>query len=900
MKKLIVSLLLSSALAKAGSDVVFINGFEALNLWSNPASWGSNVVPVADEIVTIPLGQTIYLDVNTAALSELNIQGELIFLRQNLSLTSDVINLTGALQIGTAAQPFAQQATINLTGAFADGDMTRGLMVQGGRLELHGRVPQPVWTKINQHIQVGDQQIELQESANWQSGDTVILAPTDYYGVAETETFEVSDGTAAQLNLTTPVNNFRWGLLQYATTGGMNTMAGNDVTPPATEGFTPTVLDERAAIANLSRNIVIQAPDDADWQNHGFGAHLMIMGLQSEVRIDGVEFNRVGHAGQLGRYPVHWHRLSYDDNAWLGDVQGHYIKNSSIHDSQNRCITIHATNGLLIDNNICYDILGHGIFLEDAVERRNTITHNLVLKVRNPAPENALKLHEINTQTGIATGSSALWASNPDNTIVNNHFGDTEGFGMWLAFPAAPVGVSSNVPLLPYRMQFGVFDENVSQSNNLRGVMIDNVEVDDLGTVAALQYASTTPDGENSWDNLQRFSITGLQLWKNGSGNMWDRVVWPTFAEIVSADSSGKFFSGSGSDGKIIRSLLVGSSLNDFSARPQPWMGPPTALATYHSAFDMQDNLIVNFNHVEDKTSGAFATDDYYIRPVEKGQIRNTNNLLINSHPGYRSDASIDEEIAFNFAQGFAHYVFASALWDPYGYWGDAGNWSVYNRPFLTHNANCSTIPLNANASSCEGDYFGVDQFILDQVNMPFDDLMAIQVTRYDESNPEQVIDTWEVTSAQPGWPLGHMRHFAVREDGIYLLDFPDSSIPEDVALSLANMHLPAASFTLGIRYSGAHSAEVFTSTHDHVHYITDGHAAAGSWANKHDYVQVANRQQVIASAGETYWQDTVNQIVWVKVSYADLVQFNAFDPGDPYADEVLYNQFHLRVWSED
>ena len=47
-------------------------------------------------------------------------------------------------------------------------------------------------------------------------------------------------------------------------------------------------------IVNLTRRIVIQGADDADWQVQGFGAHVMVMGLQSRAQVDGVEFRRCG------------------------------------------------------------------------------------------------------------------------------------------------------------------------------------------------------------------------------------------------------------------------------------------------------------------------------------------------------------------------------------------------------------------------------------------------------------------------------------------------------------------------------------------------------------------------------------------------------------------------------
>lgn len=886
----------------ASTDLVFASGFESSSLelnqlWSNPDSWENNLVPVDGDNVLIPTGKQIYLDIDSANLTGLTINGTLTFLDKDLSLSSDIIVVNGILQIGSDSQPFMNKAIINLTGSNNNGNpLSRGLIVSG-TLELHGQTPASTWNKINQHIQAGDQQIQILNANNWNVGDEIVIAPTDFYGVTESQKYQISAVSGNQLTLSAPVTDFHWGLIQYATSSGMSLTNSNLVVPPANVGFTPTQLDERAEVGNLTRNIVIQGADDDFWQNDGFGAHVMVMNLAANVHVDGVEFNRAGQAGVLARYPMHWHRLSYAANGdELGDVNNQYLKNSSIHDSANRCVTIHATNGVLIENNICFDVLGHAIYLEDAVERRNTIDGNLVLKVRSPTPQNALKLHDNDVlQISFSTGASGMWASNPDNTIRNNTFADAQGYGLWMAFPASPIGPSANVPIFPYRMQFGNFDGNTIHSNNFRGVMFDGSEIDDIGTILALQYASTSSNGSNSFANLQRFTIKGWSLWKNGLSNFWDRVVWPSFEEFVSADAAGKYFSGSGAEGLITRTLLVGTSLNDFSPRPNPWVGPPVAFATYHSAFNMVDNIIINFPFVEGKTSGAFATDDYYIRPVEKGHIRNTNNLLINSHPGYRSDASVDEEIAFNFALGFDFYVFAGALWDPNGIWGTAGNWSVYNRPFLTHNANCTSIlPASQNVSSCDGAFFGVDQFVLDQANQPYNALMAIDVTRFDDNDPNTVIDNWQVTSAQPGWILGNMRHFVTRNNGVYLLDFPDSNTPEDVVISIANMHDPNSTFVLGIRYSGTQNASVFSATYN----VSDEFIGAGSWANKHDYTQVANRQQVIDSTGETYWQDTVNNIVWMKITYADLIQFVPGDPEDVFSEKILYNPFILRIWS--
>jgi len=863
--------------------------------WSDPASWPAGV-PVAGADVEIPAGTHIALDTDTAPLAGLTINGMLSFCRQDVSLTANWILLSGELHIGSELEPFTQQANITLTGSdIAENIMgmgTRGLLVMDGVLELHGNAPTIPWTKINAHAEANTTQLIMEQAVDWQVGDQIIVAPTDFYGVAQTEQHQIAALAGQTLELTTPLAAFRWGKLQYPTATGMSLSNESVVAPPAAPetGNTPLVLDERAEVGNLTRNIVIQAPDDTLWQQQGFGAHLMIMGQTAQTHIDGVEFHRVGQRHITGRYPYHSHRRSYaEDGSLLADVTGDYLRNASIHESANRCITIHATNGLTVQNNICYDIQGHGIFFEDAVERRNLVEGNLVMRVRNPAPDMALKLHELADYPGLPSGSSGLWVSNPDNTVRNNTAADAQGFGLWMAFPAHPVGLSSNVAMIPNRLLFGNFDGNTTHSNDHEGTMLDEPETDDLGNIASLQYWSTL-DGQNCeypCANLHRFSIARLSTWKNGLSGLWNRVAWPDYSEFVSADNQGRYFSGSGAEGNITRSLVIGSSLNNLTPRPHRfWGGAEVAFASYHSAFSMYDNIVINFPLIESNPivsggrSGVFDTSDYYIRAVDKGHVRNINNLIIDSHPGHRAYAD------------FPHYVLSGALWDPNGIWGPSNNWNVYDQPFFTHNAVCVPVEpaVSSGAASCDGQYYGVDSFVVNQANEPYDATMAIAVSRFDENNPVSVVGNWNVTNGFGLQPFPNKRHFAARHNGVYLLDFPES-IPEDVIFELQNMLSTDNTVVIGVRYSGAHTAQVAATTYNPNNvngYCNDQHC--------HSYTAVDSLAEVIASSGETFWQDTANNVVWAKVQGGLVDNYVAPEDLLPFSDESMYKPFKLRI----
>jgi hypothetical protein len=96
--------------------------------------------------------------------------------------------------------------------------------------------------------------------------------------------------------------------------------------------------------------------------------------VTSKMFIEGVELNRMGQHMELARYPFHWHLA--------GDVKGQYIRNAAIHDTYNRCVTVHGTHNLRVENNVTYNTVGHCFFLEDGIEHGNEFVRNLAIQTK--------------------------------------------------------------------------------------------------------------------------------------------------------------------------------------------------------------------------------------------------------------------------------------------------------------------------------------------------------------------------------------------------------------------------------------------------------------------------------------------------------------------------------------
>jgi hypothetical protein len=122
-------------------------------------------------------------------------------------------------------------------------------------------------------------------------------------------------------------------------------------------------------VANLSRNVVVESADPA-----GVRGHTMYH-RGSTGSLTYAEFRHLGKPGVLGKYALHFH-LCRDT------MRGSVVVGNSVWDSQNRWLTIHGTDYLVVRDNVGYKSVGHGYFLEDGTEVYNVLDRNLAVSVK--------------------------------------------------------------------------------------------------------------------------------------------------------------------------------------------------------------------------------------------------------------------------------------------------------------------------------------------------------------------------------------------------------------------------------------------------------------------------------------------------------------------------------------
>jgi len=127
------------------------------------------------------------------------------------------------------------------------------------------------------------------------------------------------------------------------------------------------------------------------------------------------------------QYPFHWHLN--------GRVHGQFLSHSSIHHTAQRCVVVHGAVGVRVSDNTCFDVRGHGIFLQDGNEMRTRIERNLVVLARKATTATALLQSEVeDVDIFRFPGPAGIWVAHPTNDVVSNVVVASEGTGLWFSF----------------------------------------------------------------------------------------------------------------------------------------------------------------------------------------------------------------------------------------------------------------------------------------------------------------------------------------------------------------------------------------------------------------------------------------------------------------------------------
>ena len=251
------------------------------------------------------------------------------------------------------------------------------------------------WLRLTTSLKPGDTTLTVNGAVekDWEQFDHIVVTTTDYLPAHSEELIISAPPTASGNDTSISFTN-----ADGVTTGVKYPHNGNtyDLSCVASRvGLETKTAETRAAVALLTRSIRIVSEGDTATANsfppaptdgsvgYYYGGHTIVRQGFKSYQVQGVEFYQLGQGGAMMHYPVHFHmdrRTPQPANA--SDPPVTFVKDSSIHDSMTRWITIHATQGVTLARNVGYMSIGHGYYLEDGTETRNRLYSNIGILAR--------------------------------------------------------------------------------------------------------------------------------------------------------------------------------------------------------------------------------------------------------------------------------------------------------------------------------------------------------------------------------------------------------------------------------------------------------------------------------------------------------------------------------------
>ena len=334
-----------------------------------------------------------------------------------LELHTTGISVAGTLSLGTAACPVglenpASQVRVVFTGGRENASTTaetgsdKGIEVgEGGTLLLYGIKGVAAadgasdgsgsgvsWTHLSKPagpaayqskgagigvpVEAGGERVlhlardVTKGSGAWRVGDWIVVA-TSSFSPFESEFVQIESLAAngsggTDLTVAQALRHYHFGGADPGLPSAANFGAGRD---------TNYGVDERSEVGLISRNVILTAqtpPAKAGGvPNLHWGGEIRILPGFAEASIQGVELEKFGK-DRLASYPIHFHMV--------GNASGrHLINSNSIHHSYNKCVTVHSSTGVTVQNNVCARAIGHLFYQEMGEEQGSRFLNNLGL-----------------------------------------------------------------------------------------------------------------------------------------------------------------------------------------------------------------------------------------------------------------------------------------------------------------------------------------------------------------------------------------------------------------------------------------------------------------------------------------------------------------------------------------
>lgn len=143
-------------------------------------------MPQAGDNITVNGNWTVLMDVDVIGLNNITIDGDIYLTDANRQLSANFIWIRyGSLNAGNSSVPFQYNFTITLNGEKSaktytvdEGLSVNKYIVVTGALNLYGKVPSTVYTKLTAVANAGSTSITVGSTGDWAVGNTIGISPS--------------------------------------------------------------------------------------------------------------------------------------------------------------------------------------------------------------------------------------------------------------------------------------------------------------------------------------------------------------------------------------------------------------------------------------------------------------------------------------------------------------------------------------------------------------------------------------------------------------------------------------------------------------------------------------------------------------------------------------------------
>ncbi|XP_019312940.2 fibrocystin [Panthera pardus] len=553
--------------------------------WSLPEAWigleegwgGHNhTIPGPGDDVLILPNRTVLVDMNLPFLKGLYVMGTLEFPvdRSNVLSVACMVIVGGELKVGTLENPLGKEQKLLILLRASEGvfcDRFNGIHVDPGtigvygKVQLHGACPKKSWTRLAADIAPGNERIIVEDTVDWQPHDKIILSSSSYEP-HEAEVLTVKEVKAHHIRI--------YERLKHRHIGSVHVMEDGRYIRLAAE------------VGLLTRNIQIQ-PDTS------CRARLLVGSFRKS---NSEEFSGVL---QLSNVEIqNFGSPLYSSIELTNASEGSWIISSTLHQSCGGGIRAAASHGIILNDNIVFGTVGHGIDLEG---QNFSLSNNLLVLMTQSSWSTVwvagIKVNQaknINLFGNVVAGSERLgfhirgyrcsspearWSDNVAHSSLHglhlykeNGLDNCTGISGFLAFKNFDYGAMLHV-------------ENSVEIENI--TLVDNA----IGLLATV-YMSYAP--QSHIENLQIILRNSVIVATSSSFDCIQDRVKPRAASVTSTDRAPS----------NPRGGRVGILWPVFTSEPNQWPQEP-----WHRV--RNDHSISGIMKIQDVTFSSFVKSCY-------------------------------------------------------------------------------------------------------------------------------------------------------------------------------------------------------------------------------------------------------------------------------------------------